>query len=120
MRFPEASPQRQQTSMQFQTRHAARSRLLEPQPELLPPAAAPTIWTGLRVGFGIAWMSVVAAEMLPGTSSGLGYLIMYSYNYGQVQVIIAGMIVIGFIGLSIDFILREIEKRKFQWQGLER
>ncbi|MEI6294332.1 MAG: ABC transporter permease, partial [Methanomicrobiales archaeon] len=55
------------------------------------PAAAPTIWTGLRVGFGIAWMSVVAAEMLPGTSSGLGYLIMYSYNYGQVQVIIAGM-----------------------------
>ena len=84
------------------------------------PAAAPTIWTGLRVGFGIAWMSVVAAEMLPGTSSGLGYLIMYSYNYGQVQVIIAGMIVIGFIGLSIDFILREIEKRKFQWQGLER
>jgi len=84
------------------------------------PAAAPTIWTGLRVGFGIAWMSVVAAEMLPGTSSGLGYLIMYSYNYGQVQVIIAGMIVIGFIGLSIDFILKEIEKRKFQWQGLER
>ena len=84
------------------------------------PAAAPTIWTGLRVGFGIAWMSVVAAEMLPGTSSGLGYLIMYSYNYGQVQVIIAGMSVIGFIGLSIDFILKEIEKRKFQWQGLER
>jgi len=84
------------------------------------PAAAPSIWTGLRLGFGIAWMSVVAAEMLPGTSSGLGYLIMYSYNYGQVQVIIAGMIVIGFIGLSIDFILKEIEKRKFHWQGLER
>ena len=84
------------------------------------PAAAPTIWTGLRVGFGIAWMSVVAAEMLPGTSSGLGYLIMYSYNYGQVQVIIAGMIVIGLIGLFIDFILNEIERRKFQWQGLER
>jgi NitT/TauT family transport system permease protein len=84
------------------------------------PAAAPTIWTGLRVGFGIAWMSVVAAEMLPGTSSGLGYLIMYSYNYGQVQVIIAGMIVIGLIGLFIDFILKEIERRKFQWQGLER
>jgi len=88
--------------------------------KIIIPAAAPTIWTGLRIGFGIAWMSVVAAEMLPGTSSGLGYLILYSYNYGQVQVIIAGMIVIGLIGLSIDFILKEIERRKFQWQGLER
>jgi NitT/TauT family transport system permease protein len=84
------------------------------------PAAAPTIWTGIRVGFGIAWMSVVAAEMLPGTTSGLGYLIMYSYNFGQVQVIIAGMIVIGIIGLGIDIILKEVERRKFRWQGLER
>ncbi len=84
------------------------------------PAAAPTIWTGIRVGFGIAWMSVVAAEMLPGTTSGLGYLIMYSYNFGQVQVIIAGMIVIGIIGLSIDIFLKEVERRKFRWQGLER
>ncbi|MDD3135155.1 MAG: ABC transporter permease [Methanoregula sp.] len=84
------------------------------------PAAAPTIWTGIRVGFGIAWMSVVAAEMLPGTTSGLGYLIMYSYNFGQVQVIIAGMIVIGIIGLGIDIFLKEVERRKFRWQGLER
>jgi NitT/TauT family transport system permease protein len=84
------------------------------------PAAAPTIWTGLRVGFGIAWMSVVAAEMLPGTTSGLGYLIIYAYNFGQMQVTIAGMIVIGIIGFSIDSVLRRIERQKFQWQGLEK
>jgi NitT/TauT family transport system permease protein len=84
------------------------------------PAAAPTIWTGLRVGFGIAWMSVVAAEMTAGTSSGLGYLIIYAYNFGQVQVIIAGMIVIGLIGLGIDNMLKRVERKKFQWQGLEK
>ncbi|MBR1368064.1 ABC transporter permease [Methanocalculus chunghsingensis] len=84
------------------------------------PAAAPAIWTGLRVGFGVAWMCVVAAEMLPGTNSGIGYLIMYSYNWGQVQVIIAGMIVIGIIGIGADLLFRTIEKKKFQWQEMNR
>lgn len=84
------------------------------------PASLPTIWTGLRLGFGIAWMCVVAAEMLPGTTSGLGYLIMYAYNWGQVQVIIAGMIVIGLIGLAIDGLFRVVENRKFTWRGMVR
>jgi ABC-type nitrate/sulfonate/bicarbonate transport system, permease component len=65
-------------------------------------------------------MCVVAAEMLPGTSSGIGYLIMYSYNWGQVQVIIAGMIVIGIIGIGVDILFRAVEKRKFQWQEMNR
>jgi NitT/TauT family transport system permease protein len=84
------------------------------------PGAAPTIWTGLRVGFGIAWMCVVAAEMLPGTTSGLGYLILYAYNFGQMQVIIAGMVVIGLIGLSIDYFFKGVEAREFGWRELER
>ena len=84
------------------------------------PGAAPTIWTGLRVGFGISWMCVVAAEILPGPTSGLGYLIMYAYNLGQINVIIAGIIVIGLIGLVIDQGFRAVEKRWFGWRGLER
>lgn len=84
------------------------------------PGALPTIWTGMRVGFGIAWMCVVAAEMMPGTNSGLGYLILYSYNFSQVQVIVAGMIVIGLIGLGIDLALRQVEVRRFRWRELER
>ncbi len=84
------------------------------------PGALPTIWTGMRVGFGIAWMCVVAAEMMPGTNSGLGYLILYSYNFSQVQVIVAGMIVIGLIGLLIDIALRQVELRRFRWRELER
>ena len=84
------------------------------------PGAAPTIWTGLRVGFGIAWMCVVAAEMMPGTNSGIGYLIITSYNWGQVQVIIAGIIVIGIIGLGIDALFKSVERKKFAWRELDR
>jgi NitT/TauT family transport system permease protein len=84
------------------------------------PGAAPTIWTGLRVGFGVAWMCVVAAEWLPGTTSGLGYLTLYAYNFGQMQFIIAGMITIGIIGIAFDFLFRTGERRWFSWRGLER
>jgi NitT/TauT family transport system permease protein len=88
--------------------------------KVIVPGAAPTIWTGLRVGFGIAWMCVVAAEILPGPTSGLGYLIMYAYNLGQINVIIAGIIVIGLIGLTIDQGFKAVEKRWFGWRRLER
>jgi NitT/TauT family transport system permease protein len=81
------------------------------------PGALPMIWTGLRVSFGVAWMCVVAAEMLPGTSAGLGFLIMYAYNLGQLQVIGAGMIVIGIIGLGADALFRAGQARFFGWQG---
>lgn len=83
------------------------------------PGALPVIWTGLRVSFGVAWMCVVAAEMLPGTSAGLGFLIMYAYNLGQLQVIGAGMIIIGLIGLCADGLFRAGQARFFSWQGKE-
>ncbi len=84
------------------------------------PAAAPEIWTGMRIGFGIAWMCVVAAEMLPGTNTGLGYLIMYAYGWGQIQVVMAGMIAIGIIGIGIDRFFVYVERRWLSWRGLER
>jgi NitT/TauT family transport system permease protein len=83
------------------------------------PGALPFIWTGFRLAFGVAWMCLVAAEMLPGTSAGLGYLIMYAYNLGQIQVIVTGMIVIGMIGIMADYLFRLIQKRLFSWQGKE-
>jgi NitT/TauT family transport system permease protein len=81
------------------------------------PGAMPVIWTGLRVAFAVAWMCVVAAEMLPGTSAGLGFMIMYAYNLGQLQVIGAGMVVIGLIGLGADALFRAGQTRFFHWQG---
>lgn len=84
------------------------------------PGSAPSVWTGMRVGFGIAWMCVVAAEMLPGTNTGIGYLIMYAYSWGQMQVIIAGMIIIGLIGICVDFLFRRVENTRFRWRELDR
>ena len=83
------------------------------------PGALPFIWTGFRLAFGVAWMCLVAAEMLPGTSAGLGYLIMYAYNLGQIQVIVAGMIVIGVIGIISDYLFRCGQIQFFDWQGKE-
>jgi len=88
--------------------------------KVIVPAAGPAIWNGLRVGFGIAWMSVVAAEMMPGTVSGLGYLIMYTFNWGQVQMVIAGMIAIGIIGIFMDQFFQYVMKKKFAWETLDK
>ena len=49
-----------------------------------------------------------------------GYLIMYAYNQGQMNVIIAGMITIGVIGLAIDQLFKIVETRLFSWRGLDR
>jgi NitT/TauT family transport system permease protein len=88
--------------------------------KVIVPAAAPAIWSGLRVSFGIAWMSVVAAEMLPGTTQGLGYLIMQTYGWGQVHAVIAGMIAIGIIGILMDQFFQFVQKRKFRWEALDK
>ncbi|MDR0438945.1 MAG: ABC transporter permease [Methanocalculaceae archaeon] len=88
--------------------------------KVIVPAAGPAIWSGLRVGFGIAWMSVVAAEMLPGTTQGLGYLIMQTYGWGQIQVVIAGMVAIGIIGVLMDLFFQFVQKHKFRWESLDK
>lgn len=65
--------------------------------KVLLPYAAPSIINGLRIGLGVSWMCLVSAEMLPG-SSGVGYLITHAYTVGRTDVVIAGMISIGFVG----------------------
>ncbi len=80
------------------------------------PASSPSILTGLRVGAGIAWMCVVAAEMLPGSDAGLGYLIMYAYSLSRMDIVVASMIIIGIIGLTLDRGLRFIEDKYFKWK----
>ena len=84
------------------------------------PYAAPQVFTGLRVGLGVAWMCLVSAEMMPGSISGVGYLITHAYTVAQTDVVIAGMIAIGVMGIMIDSIFMLIERRAFQWQSLYR
>jgi NitT/TauT family transport system permease protein len=77
------------------------------------PAAFPKILTGLRAALGIAWIVVVAAEMIA-VDSGLGYLIIDSRNAGQrYDLVVAGMLLIGAIGLILDLGLQSAERARF-------
>ena len=81
------------------------------------PAALPQIIVGMRIGLGVAWLVVVAAEMIA-LRSGLGYLIIDSRNAGnRYDLVIAGMIIIGLIGLLLDGVMRLLERLKsVQWR----
>src|SRR5213082_985269 len=76
------------------------------------PAVLPQIIVGLRVSLGVAWLVVVAAEMIA-LRSGLGYLIIDSRNAGnRYDLVIASMIIIGMIGLLLDGTARLLERLK--------
>ena len=76
------------------------------------PAVLPEISVGMRIGIGVAWLVVVAAEMIA-LRSGLGYLIMDSRNAGnRYDLVIASMIIIGMIGLLLDGMTRLLERLK--------
>jgi len=78
------------------------------------PAATPNIFTGLRLGVGSAWISVIAAEMIA-ASSGLGFLISYSRELTQPANMLVAVFVIGLIGWSINLLLRMVERRFLRW-----
>ena len=88
--------------------------------KILLPAAAPSIVNGLRIGLGVAWMCLVSAEMLPGSLSGVGYLITHAYTVGRTDVVITGMVSISAIGALLDFGFQWIEKHKYSWKQLSR
>src|SRR5579864_3283374 len=76
------------------------------------PAVLPQVIVGMRIGLGVAWLVVVAAEMIA-LRSGLGYLIIDSRNAGnRYDLVIAGMIIIGLIGLLLDGVMRLLEGLK--------
>ena len=76
------------------------------------PAALPQILVGVRIALGIAWLVVVAAEMIA-VDSGLGYLVIDSRNSGKrYDLVVAAMLMIGLIGLVLDFSVRRVERIK--------
>ena len=74
------------------------------------PTALPSIFTGMRIGLGASWISLVAAEMLAATR-GLGYMIQAGRLYLMPHLVVAGMAVIGCIGALLSFILTRFENR---------
>lgn len=88
---------------------ATRARMFR---QVIVPAVLPEIIVGMRVSLGVAWLVVVAAEMIA-LRSGLGYLIMDSRNAGnRYDLVIASMIIIGMIGLLLDTSMRQLERLK--------
>jgi NitT/TauT family transport system permease protein len=76
------------------------------------PAALPQIIVGLRIALGIAWVVMVAAEMIA-VDSGLGYLVIDSRNSGKrYDLVVAAMVMIGVIGLALDLCFRRLRNIK--------
>ncbi len=80
--------------------------------DVILPAALPQLIVALRISLGVAWLVVVAAEMIA-VNSGLGFLIVDARNAGnRYDLVVAGMVMIGLIGLVLDVGMRQLEKMK--------
>ncbi len=88
--------------------------------KVIAPAILPQVIVGLRLTLGIAWLVVVAAEMIA-VNSGLGFLIIDARNAGnRYDVVVAGMVLIGLIGVVLDAAMRRLERLKAASWGYER
>jgi NitT/TauT family transport system permease protein len=82
------------------------------------PASLPSIFTGLRIGLGIAWTAVIVAEMVA-VKSGLGYVLWDAYYVGRMDVVIADMATIGLLGLISDRVILLVEHWVLTWRRLQ-
>ncbi|UUX96009.1 nitrate ABC transporter permease [Aquabacterium sp. J223] len=90
------------------------ARTLEVRPlrkafEVILPAAAPTILTGMRISMGIAWLVIVAAEMLVG-GTGIGYFVWNEWNNLSLPNVIVAILVIGLVGMALDLVFGRLQK----------
>jgi len=83
---------------------------------IMVPGSLPSIFNGIRIGFGVGWMCIVAAEFVGG-KLGIGYYIWSSYSIGGREAeIISGVIAIGLVGTAINRSVLFLEKRLVQWR----
>jgi len=80
------------------------------------PAALPSIVAGARLGIGVGWACIVAAEMIGGESVGLGRLIVSYGELLQIDAVVVGMITIGALGYALNELFLLLERRAFPWR----
>ena len=90
------------------------ARTLEVSPlrkafEVILPAAAPTILTGMRISMGIAWLVIVAAEMLVG-GTGIGYFVWNEWNNLSLPNVIFAILMIGIVGMLLDLMFAKLQR----------
>ena len=80
------------------------------------PSALPEIVTGMRIGLGVGWMSIVAAEMIGGELAGLGRMMLNHAELLRVDVVVVGMVAVGIIGFAMNEVFLLAERRLFRWR----
>jgi NitT/TauT family transport system permease protein len=83
-------------------------------PRVVLPAAMPFIFTGLRLGIGLAWVLVIVAEMMA-VKSGLGFAMWDAYYFLRLDIIIAAMLSVGALGFLSDLVIRLVARRALRW-----
>jgi NitT/TauT family transport system permease protein len=83
--------------------------------KIILPAAAPEIFTGIRLGGSYCVMAVVAAEMI-GATSGLGYLVLYSEETFNVPEMYAGIVGLAILGIGLNYFLHRVEQSFTSWK----
>ncbi len=83
-------------------------------PRVVVPAALPSIFTGLRLGIGIAWVLVIVAEMLA-VKSGLGFAMWDAYYFLRMDIIIASMLSVGLLGFLCDRLILGVSRWALRW-----
>ena len=78
----------------------------------------PEIFTGMRVAMGVAWGTLVAAEMVAATS-GIGWMVLNAARFLRTDIVIMGIIVMAVIGYGFDLLIRMIEAKVIPWKGKE-
>lgn len=82
------------------------------------PASLPDIFTGLRTGIGVAFTTLVAAEMVAAVS-GIGWMVLDASKFLRSDIIFVGIFIMGFIGIVLDKIVRFFESKIVPWKGKE-
>jgi taurine transport system permease protein len=92
---------------------ASRGQVLR---HVILPSALPDILVGLRIGMGVGWTTLVAAEMVAATA-GLGQMVLNASNFLRTDVVIMGIILIGFFAYAFEIGMRRLERRLVPWKG---
>ncbi len=79
------------------------------------PAAAPSLFNGVRQAVMQAWLTLVFVELLA-SSEGIGYLMVWGRQLAQLDLVVVGMLVIGVVGVALDVALRSLESRLQRWR----
>jgi taurine transport system permease protein len=80
------------------------------------PSALPELFTGVRVGVGIGWTTLIAAEMIA-SSSGLGWMVINASSYLRTDVVMLGILLLGGLGYLLDLLLVLAQRRMVHWSG---